>query len=125
MLMERRRRETLADRQARVGIVANPKRISLNTPVPRDVWTRWPDLRSAHRRKPKLQAAAHVPPVEDPDPLANFAHSVRGASSAQASISPSIGSAALPSGKKLLLAAFGALTLCVGGYLIYLASLQV
>lgn len=51
----RRQTETLVARQARVGIVANPKSISLQTPVPRDVWHRWPDFRSARRCAAKAQ----------------------------------------------------------------------
>lgn len=45
-----RRRESLAARQARVGIVANPRMTELPRPTPREVWTRWPDLRSSKRR---------------------------------------------------------------------------
>ena len=45
-----RRRESLAARQARVGIIANPQMPKLPRPIPREVWTRWPDLRAAKRR---------------------------------------------------------------------------
>lgn len=45
-----RRRESLAARQARVGIVANPRMPDLHHPAPREVWTRWPELRASKRR---------------------------------------------------------------------------
>ncbi|NBB97968.1 MAG: hypothetical protein GVY34_07315 [Alphaproteobacteria bacterium] len=53
-----RRRESLAARQARVGIVANPHVVTLPRPVPRDVWTRWPDLRATKRRAQAARAGA-------------------------------------------------------------------
>lgn len=45
-----RRQESLAARQARVGILANPRSVALPRPAPREVWTRWPELRAAKRR---------------------------------------------------------------------------
>ncbi|TVS01051.1 MAG: hypothetical protein EA407_13130 [Rhodobacteraceae bacterium] len=45
------RRESLLARQARVGIIANTKELDLPVHAPREIWTRWPDLRSARRRK--------------------------------------------------------------------------
>lgn len=35
--------------QARVGILRNPAEPALPTPAPRDVWRRWPRLRSTRR----------------------------------------------------------------------------
>ncbi len=43
----------LAERQARVGIIANQVNLALPNPTPRDVWTRWPNLQSARRQKRK------------------------------------------------------------------------
>lgn len=58
----RRQSESLAARQARVGIVANPHKPPAKAPAPREVWVRWPDLRSARRCK---DAAQPAPIVED------------------------------------------------------------
>jgi hypothetical protein len=44
-----RHRLGLAERQARVGIVANPAHIPLPVHPPREVLARWPDLRSPRR----------------------------------------------------------------------------
>lgn len=44
-----RQKMELSERQARVGIIANPARISLPAVVPRDTIARWPDLRSPRR----------------------------------------------------------------------------
>lgn len=38
-------------RQERLGIIANPVPVTLPALPPRDVWTRWPRLRSARRRE--------------------------------------------------------------------------
>jgi hypothetical protein len=46
----------LERRQARVGIVANPVKVALPPGSPREVWTRWPKLRSARR----LEAMGHA-----------------------------------------------------------------
>ncbi|WP_139257475.1 hypothetical protein [Natronohydrobacter thiooxidans] len=43
------RRTRLAERQARVGIIANSTVIPLPDHPPREVWTRWPKLRSGRR----------------------------------------------------------------------------
>ena len=40
----------LEARQDRLGIIANPAQVDLPVLPPRDVWTRWPKLRSARRR---------------------------------------------------------------------------
>lgn len=70
----RRHSESLAERQARVGIVANPHRVPLNVPVSREVWSRWPDLRARTRRLNNAQDAARA---QDRDALTGFAQSVR------------------------------------------------
>jgi hypothetical protein len=52
----------LALRQARVGIVANPVKVALPPSSPREVWTRWPKLRSARRLemlRHKVNAQTH------------------------------------------------------------------
>jgi hypothetical protein len=46
----------LADKQARLGIIANDADVTLPFLPPRDVWTRWPKLHSARRQK----RATHV-----------------------------------------------------------------
>lgn len=71
----RRRREGLAARQARVGIVANPRRVVMQRPVPREVWTRWPDLRASIRRKAKK--VARPPQPDDCAAFDAFVRSVR------------------------------------------------
>ena len=53
-----RREETLAARQARVGIIANPRLAELPRSAPRDVWTRWPELRAAKRRARPAESGA-------------------------------------------------------------------
>lgn len=114
-LAERRRSETLADRQARVGIVANPNRVPLQAPVPRDVWTRWPDLRSAHRRKNRPQSmGVHL---SDPDPLADFVRSVRGHNAPLSGVPDGAGFAAIPISRRLLIVMLGALTFGAAVYL--------
>jgi hypothetical protein len=59
----RRQAESLAARQARVGIVANPLKPPSRVPAPREVWVRWPDLRSARRCKDK----DHLSPLPQDD----------------------------------------------------------
>lgn len=43
------RKTRLAARQARVGIIANVTVALLPTQPPREIWTRWPKLRSSRR----------------------------------------------------------------------------
>ncbi|MCC5993048.1 MAG: hypothetical protein JJT99_11035 [Rhodobacteraceae bacterium] len=50
-----RNTEALRARQARVGIIANPAQQRLPAHLPRDIWHRWPDLRSKRR----LQKQGH------------------------------------------------------------------
>ncbi len=85
-----RRRETLSDRQARVGIIANPAKMVLPYHPPRDVWVRWPRLRSARRA-----GGSGAPPVSAADPilsgtaLQSFARDLReGASQTEAGSPP-------------------------------------
>ena len=42
--------QRLAARQARLGILANGAEVALPILPPRDVWTRWPKLRSSRRK---------------------------------------------------------------------------
>lgn len=44
-----RQKIQLAERQARVGIVANPATVHLPVIAPRETMARWPDLRSPRR----------------------------------------------------------------------------
>lgn len=73
--VDRRRQETLIARQARVGILANTHSAVPQAPAPRDVWTRWPDLRSANRRKTRKGTGSADP--SDTDALNAFVRSVR------------------------------------------------
>lgn len=68
----RRREETLAARQARVGIIANPRLAELPRSAPRDVWTRWPEMRAAKRRARAAELGA-----TDTTALNSFIQSVR------------------------------------------------
>lgn len=70
-----RRRESLAARQARVGIVANPRQIVLPRPTPREVWTRWPVLRSSKRRSHMPDSSVQGGP--DLSALDEYARSLR------------------------------------------------
>lgn len=71
----------LARRQARVGIVANPVTVALPPGSPREVWTRWPKLRSARR----LEALRHMVDAQthsnalgpSDDSLKGFVHETR------------------------------------------------
>lgn len=119
----KRRGETLTDRQARVGIVANPKRVPINVPVPRDVWTRWPDLRSAHRRKSKAGPHSQTAPSQDMDAFEEFVRSVR---KSPAVLPPDRGYGLALSrnrGRRLVVAALTALGAGALGYTVILASL--
>ncbi|SUZ31253.1 hypothetical protein ROE7235_00989 [Roseibaca ekhonensis] len=73
--VDRRRQESLVARQARVGIVANSHSMTPQAPTPRDVWTRWPDLRSVNRRKAREAAGGADP--SDQEVLNAFVRSVR------------------------------------------------
>lgn len=54
-----------SQRQARVGIIANPVEIAKPVVVPREVWSRWPKLRSARRpRREKTEVAMAKDPVD-------------------------------------------------------------
>ncbi|MGY6706348.1 hypothetical protein [Roseinatronobacter sp.] len=75
-----RRSEPLSMRQARVGIVANPATIRLPVHPPRDVWTRWPDMRSRRRHhgaRPVDAAQNFGDPVLDGVLLGDFARALR------------------------------------------------
>lgn len=48
----------LAERQARTGIIANPAKVTLPVAIPREVLTRWPDLRSKRRLRKRGQLDA-------------------------------------------------------------------
>lgn len=67
-------------RQARVGITANPAVIQLPVHLPRDVWTRWPDMRSRrryHGARAKDAAPGFDDPVLDGLLLGDFARDLR------------------------------------------------
>lgn len=66
-VFSRSRSETLAQRQARVGIIANPATVSLPVIPPRDTWVRWPKLRSARRNGGKV--AGRDPEYLNADPV--------------------------------------------------------
>lgn len=72
-----RHKTDLSERQARVGIVANPARVSLPVPIPRDTMARWPDLRSPRR----LRRSGHPACTRDSGPsvhaLDDFADELR------------------------------------------------
>lgn len=59
-----KRKTRLAERQARVGIIANTTTVALPTHPPREVWTRWPRLRS-HRRQAALNPAEQVRQLQE------------------------------------------------------------
>jgi hypothetical protein len=77
----------LARRQARVGIVANPVKVALPPCSPREVWTRWPKLRSARR----LESLRHMMGAQthskalgpSDDSLKGFVHESRDPSARQ------------------------------------------
>lgn len=62
-----RQSEPLRERQARVGIIANPAEVHLPTHLPRDIWNRWPDLRS--KRRLRRQGQANEKPARFADPV--------------------------------------------------------
>lgn len=67
-------------RQARVGIIANPAKVAMPVHLPRDVWTRWPDLRSRRRHhgaRAKDPAQGFGDPVLDGVLLGSFARDLR------------------------------------------------
>ncbi|MGP9789233.1 hypothetical protein [Roseinatronobacter sp. NSM] len=75
-----RRTEPLSMRQARVGIIANPAKVAMPVHLPRDVWTRWPDLRSRRRHhgaRAKDPAQGFGDPVLDGVLLGSYARDLR------------------------------------------------
>ncbi|MDD7971547.1 hypothetical protein [Roseinatronobacter alkalisoli] len=60
-----RRTEALPMRQARVGIIANPATVRVPVHLPRDVWSRWPDMRSRRRYNARERGGGADQP-EDP-----------------------------------------------------------
>ena len=75
------RKTSLAKRQARVGIVANAVEVTLPSHSPREVWTRWPKLRSARRPGANDRGLGGADRGSDPvlngDRLKDFAHELR------------------------------------------------
>ena len=74
------RRSQRALRQARVGIVANPVETTLPVFPPREVWSKWPKLRSARRRSDARTAAGQEvrpDPVLSGEMLRSFAQDMR------------------------------------------------
>lgn len=73
--------QRVAERQARVGIIANTVDVVMPSAPPREVWTRWPKLRSARRREKARSTVRHDPLTDDPvlngAALAAFAVEVR------------------------------------------------
>ncbi len=64
------RRRNLTERQARVGIVANKTEVGLPMHSPREVWVRWPKLRSARRLEEQRSAAQPETVAKTPaDPI--------------------------------------------------------
>ena len=73
-----RQKQDLAQRQARVGIVANPAKVKMPVGAPPDTFLRWPDLRSRRRlRKQGLAPPAEIDPVLDGVALAALARDLR------------------------------------------------
>jgi hypothetical protein len=73
-----RRKLEISERQARVGIVANPAKVSLPVPIPRDTMARWPDLRSPRRlRRFGLPQKATGHSGLPPEALNKFADELR------------------------------------------------
>jgi hypothetical protein len=58
-------KDRLADRQARVGIIANLVDLPCPVPPARDVWTRWPNLQSARRKKQRVAVRPDQTDMED------------------------------------------------------------
>lgn len=55
----------LQQRQARVGIIANTVEMDLPAPPPKDVWLRWPRLRSSRRLKHGAKLSQDMVPGHD------------------------------------------------------------
>lgn len=79
--------ERRAVQQARVGILRNPAQPRLPQVPPRDVWRKWPRLRSARRQSGAAEdeagtnaghgAAAHADPQPDGRALEGFRRALR------------------------------------------------
>lgn len=71
----------IAARQARVGIIANPKSVAMPRHAPRDIWTRWPRLRSNRRLvQTATDTAQDKPPADlilSGEALQSFARDLR------------------------------------------------
>lgn len=65
--IQRTDRDARVSRQARVGIIANTNEVALPVHAPREIWVRWPKLRSARRREG--QKGPDVPPPLAQDPI--------------------------------------------------------
>ena len=82
-----RQKLELTERQARVGIIANPAPVALPVNIPRDLMTRWPDLRSPRRLK---RQGHEKPSLSDPvlagQALAQLAQDMRRARARRGSI---------------------------------------
>ena len=55
----------LVERQVRVGIIANHIDVELPATRPRDVWTRWPKLKSARRKRRTAAASPECKLAQD------------------------------------------------------------
>lgn len=75
------RKTRLAERQARVGIVANAVEVRLPSHSPREVWVRWPKLRSARRPGQGMAVPENLAQAADPvlngDRLKDFMLEIR------------------------------------------------
>lgn len=75
------RKTRLAERQARVGIVANSVEVRLPAHGPREVWVRWPKLRSKRRQGQGVSGQVNLEQSADPvlngDRLKDFTLEVR------------------------------------------------
>ncbi len=78
---ESRHRARRAERRARVGIIANPVELVQPAVIPREVWTRWPKLRSSRRpgrEKPGDAVKDHTTdPVLSGESLRSFVAEMR------------------------------------------------
>ncbi|MCC5962968.1 MAG: hypothetical protein JJU09_07560 [Rhodobacteraceae bacterium] len=72
-----RRGESLRARQSRVGIIVNPVPLDMPRPSPRDVWLRWPRLRSARRAGGGRKEEPAADPILTGDALRSFARELR------------------------------------------------
>ncbi|MGY6548114.1 MAG: hypothetical protein ACXIU7_03795 [Roseinatronobacter sp.] len=121
-------RSRRAERQARVGIIANPVEIDLPIHPPREVWSRWPKLRSARRPgAPGAVPTTTEDRVLSGELLASFAQDLRqpdlneSSQRAAAINAPSAGAATLKGGAVAsraglrIFAILGGLVLAVGG----------